>query len=48
MCTRGQEEVTASIHSEDPARVPAPVPTADTRAPVPVPGHPVVAGIAAL
>ena len=44
----GEKKLTASIHSADPARVPAPVPTADTSAPVPVPGHLVVAGTAAL
>src|SRR5690242_16628780 len=41
-------KVTASIHSEDHARVRAPVPTADSAAPVPVPGERVVAGTAVL
>src|SRR5437870_4252395 len=43
-CIRGQEEVTASSHSADPARVLAPGPTPDISAPVPALGHCVVAG----
>ena len=38
------QEVTASIHSAAPARVPAPAATADIAAPVPLPGHLGVAG----
>jgi len=42
------EPITASIHSEDPARVLAPAPTADISAAVPAPGHFAVPGIGAL
>jgi hypothetical protein len=44
----GEKKLTASIHSEDPARVLAPAPTADISAPGPAPGPLVVAGIVAL
>ena len=45
---RTWEQLTASIHSADPARVRVPAAIADTPAPVPVPGYLVVAGTAAL
>jgi hypothetical protein len=45
---RQREEVIASIHNADHARVRAPAAIADMPAPVPVPGRPVVVGIAAL
>src|SRR6266436_4565300 len=46
--TLTRQPITASIHSEDPALVLAPAPTADISAPVPAPGHCAVSGIGAL
>jgi hypothetical protein len=44
----GQESITASIHSADPASVLAPAAIADISAPVPAPGHCAVCGIRVL